>query len=125
MQLLGWAVALGVGYWIMTHADQQKDFTRILGKILAWLIIVVCVLGLLANLGKHAKKHGQSACVFSQGQHMGGPGGWKHQGGWQKWNRGGCGHGEGSKEWSRVKDGHDKDDEQGDDDGHDEDEGDD
>ena len=118
MQLLGWALALTAAYWVITLADQQKDFTKILGKVIAWLIIVVCVLGLLVNLGKHGKKNGQSSCAFSQGHPGGGPGAWKKHGGWGKWKNGGEGRSWKHDGDSKDGDGKDEDDEDGDDSGH-------
>jgi hypothetical protein len=90
MALLGWALSLTAAYWLITLAEQQKDFTRTLGKIIAWVIIVVCILGLLAHLGKHGKHQGGR---MGHGWAQGYPGGGR--GGWQKWNRGGWSRGGG------------------------------
>jgi hypothetical protein len=116
MALLGWALSLTAAYWLITLAEQQKDFTRTLGKIIAWVIIVVCILGLLSRMGHHGKGGRGSACAFSQGHkgEWGGKQGWNRHG----WSRGGGKH-HGDESCSESK--RDKGDDEGDDDDHDED----
>jgi hypothetical protein len=45
-------VSLAVGYWVLTLADKQNGFTKTLGKVVGWIILVVSLCGPLCMAGK-------------------------------------------------------------------------
>jgi hypothetical protein len=50
--VVGYLVSLAVGYWVFTLAEKEKGFSKTLGKIVAWTILVVSLLGPLCIAGK-------------------------------------------------------------------------
>lgn len=75
-RIVAYLITLAVGYWILTKAENEKDFTKIIGKVIAWIIIVVSLLGpVCAVTSSVCRNHVASACG-SQGSWAGG--GWRH-----------------------------------------------
>ncbi len=73
---------LAVGYWVLTLAESQKNLTKQIGKIIAWVIIAVSVMGPLCIAGSRMKCYSDpskcasmSDCPMKKGgSMMGGPG---------------------------------------------------
>jgi len=70
MHILGYVIALAIGYWMRTLADQQKNFTKTLGKILSWIVIIVCLVGPFCRAVHHWRAcHSSAACSSWKGCH--------------------------------------------------------
>jgi hypothetical protein len=66
--IVAYLITLAVGYWILTKAENEKDFTKIIGRVIAWIIIVVSLLGpVCAVTSSVCRNHDGAAC-----------GGWHH-----------------------------------------------
>jgi hypothetical protein len=66
--LVGYLLALAVGYWVMTLAVKEKGRNQLVGKVIGWIIILVAAGGLLCKA---------TLCVSSCGK---GGSGWDHCG---------------------------------------------
>lgn len=51
-RIVAYLVSLAVGYWVLTLADKQNGFTKTLGRVIGWIILVVSLLGPLCLAGK-------------------------------------------------------------------------
>ena len=65
--LVAFLITLAVGYWLLTLAEKQGGLTKTLGRIFAWIIIVVSLLGPVCVVTS-------AFCCHSYG------GGWHHRG---------------------------------------------
>jgi hypothetical protein len=75
-RIVAYLITLAVGYWILTKAENEKDFTKIIGRVIAWIIIVVSLLGpVCAVTSAVCRNHDSTACG-SQNPWAGG--GWSH-----------------------------------------------
>ncbi len=45
MRYLAYFIALAVSYWVMTLADKQTNLTKKVGKILAWFMLALLLIG--------------------------------------------------------------------------------
>ena len=72
--ILGYLIGLGIGYFVLTHADKQKGLTKKVGTAIAWLIIVVSLIGPLCAGYYRMKCHsGSPECSYmSHDQEKGG-----------------------------------------------------
>lgn len=85
--IVAYLVSLAVGYWVFTLAEKEKGFTKTLGKVVAWTILVVSLLGPLCIAGKAIVCHAHpGSCFATEACPWGG-----HMGGW----RGHCMEGQG------------------------------
>lgn len=50
-RIVAYLIGLAVGYWVLTLADKQMGFTKTIGKIIAWIIMVVSICGPLCIAG--------------------------------------------------------------------------
>lgn len=76
-RILAYLIGLALGYWVLTHAAKQKGFEKLVGKIIAWIIIVISLCGPLCIAGSAlvCKGHGGGCCFSScpmDGHMMGG-----------------------------------------------------
>ena len=44
-RIVAYLIALAVGYWVMTLAEKEKDHVKTIGKVIAWIIIVISLVG--------------------------------------------------------------------------------
>ena len=51
-RIVAYLVSLAVGYWVLTLSDKQSGFTKTLGRVVGWIILVVSLLGPLCLAGK-------------------------------------------------------------------------
>ena len=51
-RIVAYLVSLVVGYWVLTLADKQSGFTKTLGRVVGWIILVVSLVGPLCLAGK-------------------------------------------------------------------------
>lgn len=77
-RIVAYLITLAVGYWILTKAENEKDFTKIIGKVIAWIIIVVSLLGPVCAVTSAVCRNHDGAACGSQGPWAGG--GWRHHG---------------------------------------------
>lgn len=63
-------VALALGYWVLTLADNQADRLKLIGRITGWLVMVVAVGGLLCSA--FAGMCGRKKMCATPGAMMGG-----------------------------------------------------
>jgi hypothetical protein len=74
--IVAYLITLAVGYWILTKAENEKDFTKIVGRVIAWIIIVVSLLGpVCAVTSAVCRNHYGAACGSAPWT----GGGWRHQ----------------------------------------------
>jgi hypothetical protein len=78
--IVAFLISLAVGYWLLTLAEKQGGLTRTLGRVFAWIIIVVSLMGPLGLAASawcrhcHGGRYGYSdRCSWHQG-------GWQGQG---------------------------------------------
>lgn len=64
-KIVSYLVGLAVGYWVLTLADKQTGFTKTLGKVVAWVILVVSLMGPLCLGGKALFCHMNPSCQYS------------------------------------------------------------
>jgi hypothetical protein len=70
--VVAYLVSLAVGYWVLTLADKQEANTKTLGKVFAWIIIVVSLLGPVCKVASALCCH-ENAAPY---------GGYAQRGGW-------------------------------------------
>src|SRR5581483_845028 len=77
--IVAFLISLAVGYWLFTLADKQSGFTKTLGQVLAWIIIVISLLGPVCIVTRAICSHvcGERG-GYAMGNHWGG--GWGHHG---------------------------------------------
>jgi hypothetical protein len=65
-RIVAYLVGLAVGYWVLTLAEREKNFTRTVGKVIGWIIIVVSFFGPLCLTGSaiYCRTHADN-CVYS------------------------------------------------------------
>jgi hypothetical protein len=82
-RIVAYLITLAVGYWILTKAESEKDHVKTIGKVIAWIIIVVSLIGPVCMVTTAVCRHacGPACCSSmgcpSEGWHrhgMGGPG---------------------------------------------------
>ena len=65
-RIVAYLIGLAVGYWVLTLADKEKDFTKTVGKVIGWVIIVVSFFGPLCLAGSALICHSHSgSCNYS------------------------------------------------------------
>ncbi|HVZ81864.1 MAG TPA: hypothetical protein VHE12_13840 [bacterium] len=65
-RIVAYLISLAVGYWILTLADKQSGFTKTLGKVVAWIILVVSLAGPLCLACQAVCCHSNpSTCHYS------------------------------------------------------------
>jgi hypothetical protein len=65
-RILSYLVGLALGYWVLTLADKQNGFTKKLGQLVGWVILVVSLMGPLCLGGKAVFCHmNSSSCEYS------------------------------------------------------------
>ncbi|SRR5665213_1275716 len=72
--IVAYLITLAVGYWILTKAENEKDFTKTIGKVIAWIIIVISLLGPVCAVTSAVCRNHYSAACASEGA----GGGWRH-----------------------------------------------
>lgn len=50
-KVAGLLIAIALGYWVLTLAENQLNFLKIVGRIAGWLVMLVAFIGLLCNAG--------------------------------------------------------------------------
>lgn len=70
--VVAYMVGLAVGYWVLTLADKQNNTTKTLGKVFAWIIIVVSLLGPVCKVAGALFCHENAASCDAYAQR----GGW-------------------------------------------------
>ncbi|HTA77123.1 MAG TPA: hypothetical protein VK791_08195 [bacterium] len=74
--VVAYLVSLAVGYWVLTLADKQEANTKTLGKVFAWIIIVVSLLGPVCKVAGALCCHENTAsCGYAER----GAWGWHHR----------------------------------------------
>ena len=79
-RIVAYLIGLTVGYWVLTLAEKEKDLTKTIGRVIAWIIIAVSLIGPVCVMATACCRHGHgSACGYSS-QHRWGTDGWRgHQ----------------------------------------------
>lgn len=82
-------ISLAVGYWLLTLAEKENGLTKILGRVIAGIIIVVSLLAPICMAACALCRHSLgAACGYSMRHHWNG-GGWQ---GNRMWAPGMMGH---------------------------------
>lgn len=75
-RIVAYLISLAVGYWVFTLAEKEKGFAKTLGKVVAWTILVVSLLGPLCLAGQAIVCHsGNASCSYAGNCPIGGWGG--------------------------------------------------
>ena len=81
--IVAFLISLAVGFWLLTLAEKQNDYTKTLGKVFAWIIIAVSLLGpvCMASMALCRHSHG-GGCGYSM---------WENGNGWHRHGMGASG----------------------------------
>jgi hypothetical protein len=72
-RIVAYLIGLALGYWVLTHAEKEKNKLRTIGRIIGWIIIVVSFFGPLCIAGSSLFCHSPGdACCYSSNCFWGG-----------------------------------------------------
>lgn len=71
-RIVAYLISLAVGYWVLTLADKQKDLTKTIGRVIAWIIIAVSLIGPICVATSACCRHSRGgACCSAEGRWAG------------------------------------------------------
>ena len=63
--IVAYLFSAAVGYWVLTLAGKEKNFTKKVGCVVGWAIMVTSLVGLLCIATNRLFCHGYSSCSIS------------------------------------------------------------
>ena len=64
-RIVVYLITLAVGYWVMTLAEKEKNRTKTIGKVIAWIIILVSFFGPLCAVASKWHCNSDPSCSYS------------------------------------------------------------